>query len=64
MGDVIFARNILVLDIASNIGILFIFKYLDFSISTVNSFFHTDIPLKNIALPIGLFFFTFLLSPM
>ncbi len=55
----IFARNILVLDIASNIGILFIFKYLDFSISTVNSFFHTDIPLKNIALPIGISFFTF-----
>ncbi len=53
------ARNILVLDIILNIGILFVFKYLDFSISTVNLLFQFNIQMKNIALPIGISFFTF-----
>ena len=54
-----FAKALLVADIIVNIGILFIFKYLDFAIGISNSFFHTEIHLMGIALPIGISFFTF-----
>ena len=53
------AKSILVVDIVFNIGILFVFKYLDFSILAANRFFNTNIQMKNIALPIGISFFTF-----
>lgn len=42
-----------------NLGLLFWFKYLDFTISAVNLFFRTDIPLVHVLLPIGISFFTF-----
>ena len=42
-----------------NLALLFIYKYLDFSISIVNDFFHLNLPAKNIVLPIGISFFTF-----
>ena len=42
-----------------NVSLLFVYKYLDFSISNVNSLFNTTIPIQNIALPIGISFFTF-----
>ncbi len=42
-----------------NLSLLFVYKYLDFSITNVNALFGTMIPLKNIALPIGISFFTF-----
>ena len=42
-----------------NLSLLFVYKYLDFSIANVNALFGTMIPLKNIALPIGISFFTF-----
>lgn len=42
-----------------NIGLLFVFKYLDFAITTVDRFFSLEIPLRGIALPIGISFFTF-----
>lgn len=53
------ARIFLVLDIALNLSVFFIFKYLDFAIETVNGLSGADFPLKNIALPIGISFFTF-----
>ena len=42
-----------------NLSLLFVYKYLDFSITNVNALFGTMIPIKNIALPIGISFFTF-----
>lgn len=42
-----------------NIGLLFYFKYIDFLIQNVNSIFYTNFSLRNLALPIGISFFTF-----
>lgn len=53
------AKCILILDIVFNIGILFVFKYLDFSISAVNRLFHLQYQTRGILLPIGISFFTF-----
>ncbi len=55
----ILKKFFLSLGVAVNLALLFVYKYLDFSISNVNSLFGTHIPLKNIALPIGISFFTF-----
>ncbi len=53
------AKWLLALDVAVNLGILFIFKYLDFSLSLVNDVTGLSLPLRHIALPIGISFFTF-----
>lgn len=45
--------------VAVNLGLLFFFKYTDFSISTINAIAKTSIPLTGIILPIGISFFTF-----
>ncbi len=52
-------RPLFVLALAGNLGILFVFKYLDFVIANCNRVFHTNLPLTEIALPIGISFFTF-----
>ncbi len=49
----------LFLAIASNLSVLFIFKYLDFSIQQINTLFNSTIALYGIVLPIGISFFTF-----
>ena len=48
-----------VITILFNIGLLFYFKYTDFLIKNINTIFHNDFSLRNIALPIGISFFTF-----
>lgn len=53
------SRIIMSLDIVLNIGILFIYKYLDFAIGATNSLFKTHFQPAGIALPIGISFFTF-----
>lgn len=53
------ARNILILAVIINLSVLFIYKYLDFSTILVNIVFRTQIPSPDIALPIGISFFTF-----
>lgn len=53
------AKIFIVVDVVVNIGILFIYKYLDFAISVTNKFLHTNIQIIGIALPIGISFFTF-----
>lgn len=54
------ARICLILSCVVNLSILFVFKYWDFVMSNVNSAFGEDmIPLLNLALPIGISFFTF-----
>ena len=52
-------KLLLIADITANLSIFFIFKYLDFTIGTINALAGVDFPLKNIALPIGISFFTF-----
>lgn len=42
-----------------NIGILFIFKYLSFTSNVITGIFGVNNPIPNIALPIGISFFTF-----
>ena len=42
-----------------NLGMLGMFKYTDFFLSTVNQVFSLEIPLTGIALPVGISFFTF-----
>lgn len=42
-----------------NIGILAIFKYLDFAVENINSLFNSSIELPGIVLPIGISFYTF-----
>lgn len=44
---------------AANLGLLFIFKYTDMVLKTVNQISHSDFPMANLALPIGISFFTF-----
>ena len=47
------------IDIAINLGLLFVFKYLDFSIGTLNLLIKNSIPRAGLVLPIGISFFTF-----
>ena len=49
----------MLLAVILNIGILFVYKYLDFAITISNRLTHRDITLPGIALPIGISFFTF-----
>ncbi|MBR1471997.1 MAG: MBOAT family protein [Lachnospiraceae bacterium] len=42
-----------------DLGLLFVYKYLDFAISNINQFTGLQLPLPHIALPIGISFFTF-----
>lgn len=52
-------KIILLTALASNIGLLFYFKYTNFFISTVNSLLRTGWSTLNIVLPLGISFFTF-----
>ncbi len=45
--------------IVLNLGLLGYYKYTDFMIGNVNAVFHTEIPLRQIILPIGISFYTF-----
>lgn len=53
------ARSTIVTMISFNLVIMFIFKYLMFTLNTVNSVFGEHIVVPKIALPIGISFFTF-----
>ena len=53
------AKAFLAASLVWNVGIFFVYKYLDFAITNVNSLLKCDIPLRHIALPIGISFFTF-----
>ncbi len=49
----------LALSIFVNIGVLFVFKYVNFIIQNINSVLDTGISSVNIVMPIGISFFTF-----
>ena len=53
------AKGIIVVDVCLNLGLLFVFKYLNFAGSIFESIFKHDLGLPYIALPIGISFFTF-----
>ena len=48
----------LVVTVAGNLSLLFVYKYLDFAITNLNHL-GFDLPLQHIALPLGISFFTF-----
>ena len=52
-------KGVYIFAIALNLGMLAVFKYLDMFISGVNWLVHADLPLANLALPIGISFYTF-----
>ena len=54
-----YVRAFLVLAAVLNLGLLFVFKYLDFVLRNVGQVMNRDIPLTNLTLPIGISFFTF-----
>lgn len=45
--------------VVTNLSLLFIFKYTDMVLKTVNQISHSELPMANLALPIGISFFTF-----
>ena len=57
IGDI--ARKWMLLGVLFNLALIFYFKYYDFFISNMNIVFQKDWALKNIALPLGISFFTF-----
>ena len=53
------SKGIFLITIIIHIGLLCVFKYTDLFIGTINSIFKTNISFLNIALPIGISFYTF-----
>lgn len=53
------AKGVIVLMLAVNLGIIFIFKYLAFTVVNLNSLLGSGLTVPKIALPIGISFFTF-----
>ena len=53
------AKAALILSVTANLTLLGVFKYSDFLLSTCNSLFGTALPLPQLALPIGISFYTF-----
>lgn len=54
-----YSRLFLICDIVINLGILFFYKYLDYSITIYNHITNQDIAVLNTVMPIGISFFTF-----
>lgn len=52
-------KQLLIIGILSNIGLLSYFKYSDFFITNINFVLDTKIPSLNLALPLAISFFTF-----
>lgn len=53
------SKGVLIFAVVVNIGLLCVFKYTGFLITTINDLFKVGIPVPAIALPIGISFFTF-----
>jgi len=52
-------KSIIILTVVLNIGTLFCFKYMGFTVSVINRLASLSIPVPNIVLPIGISFYTF-----
>ncbi|MDR0519997.1 MAG: MBOAT family protein [Clostridiales Family XIII bacterium] len=53
------AKALLVCVIAIDLGLLGVFKYAGFVVSSIGGLLHVDLPVPDIALPIGISFYTF-----
>ena len=53
------AKAALIVSVTVNLGLLCLFKYTDFLLTTINGVFGLSIPLLNLTLPIGISFYTF-----
>ena len=53
------AKSLFIITLAINIGILVFFKYIGFLISNINSLFGLGISFDELALPVGISFYTF-----
>lgn len=53
------ARLFVGLSVIINLGMMFVFKYLTFTLKNINILFSTNLDTLDIALPIGISFFTF-----
>lgn len=59
-GTPLFLRgSLLGLGVLINLGLLFYFKYFDFTLTNINHLLGTDFVLRHIALPLGISFYTF-----
>lgn len=54
-----FQKIIIAIMLMANLSILFVFKYTGFFIKNINTLLHSNFYVPNIALPIGISFFTF-----
>lgn len=52
-------KAVLAVAVAANIGVLAVFKYAGFLVGSVNGLFRLKLPVPELALPIGISFFTF-----
>lgn len=52
-------RMVVAVAVIVNLGLLFVFKYADMFLKTVNAIGHSDFPMADLALPVGISFFTF-----
>ena len=52
-------KEILVFSVIINLFLLGFFKYYGFLVSNINAIFHLSLPIREIALPIGISFYTF-----
>ena len=54
-----FKKTVLITGIVLNLSSLFVFKYFDFTVTTINAVAKCNIPLLSLSLPIGISFYTF-----
>ncbi len=52
-------KRIVALNLIYNVGVFFVFKYLNFTIGNLNSLLNLHMPLTKLLLPIGISFYTF-----
>lgn len=52
-------KTIVTIAVCISLGILMIFKYLDFALASINSLLGVTLPLPGLALPVGISFYTF-----
>jgi alginate O-acetyltransferase complex protein AlgI len=55
----VLSRLFLITSLIGNVSLLFVFKYLAWTIQNLNGYLNLSIPLINLALPLGISFFTF-----
>ena len=53
------SKIVLIISLIGNLGLLGVFKYTDFILSSINAVLGTSIPMVGLALPIGISFYTF-----